>query len=454
VSRGKLLLALLFFGLIVSAPIWRTHVTKPAYAQDTTSSLPFPNVDLIVNANRMVLEGRRTFRFDTFGDQAFWGDVLRLHDAIQGTRFGGVGAGLSPQMALALGLKVDVEALPEAVRRQILADNVDLTDPAVTLLLLRLQAVVGVTGFFNANGSLRSVGIQCALCHSTVDNSLAPGIGRRLDGWANRDLNIGRIISLAPNLQAIADLLGVDVATVRRVLLAWGPGKFDAQLTLDGKGFRPDGQTAATLIPQAFGLAGVNLHTSTGAWGSVPYWNAFVAALEMHGRGRFYDPRLNNAARFPIAARNGFGDLPHIPPEEDLITAKLPALQVYQLTIPVPKPQAGRDYNAAAARRGDSIFTGRGKCNDCHVKPLFTEPGWNLHRPAEVCVDGFQAERAPNRRYRTAPLQALFTHQKGGFYHDGRFATLRDVVNHYNSCLGLSLSEAEKSDLVQFLLSL
>ena len=179
---------------------------------------------------------------------------------IQGVRFGGVGPGLNPQMALALGLKVDVEALPRAVRDQIAAGQVNLADPAVTLLLLRLQAVVGVTGFFNANGSLRSVGIQCAICHSAVDNSFAAGIGRRLDGWPNRDLDIGKIIDLAPNLQVIANVLGVDLATVHAVLRSWGPGKFDAELILDGKGFRPDGKPAATLIPPAFRLAGVNLH--------------------------------------------------------------------------------------------------------------------------------------------------------------------------------------------------
>ena len=405
------------------------------------------------NAEKMIAEGRQTFRFDTFGDESFWGDTLKLHEAIEGAKFGGVGPGLSPRSALALGLKVDSAALPKHVLDAIAAGQVNLDDPTVTIQLLKARAVVGLTGFFNYSGGLRSVGIQCALCHSTVDNSIAPGIGRRLDGWANRDLNVGAIVSLAPNLQPVADLLSVSVPTLQQVLRAWGPGKFDAEVFLDGKGFRPDGKTAAVLIPPAFGLAGVNLHTWTG-WGSVTHWNAFVANLEMHGKGRFFDPRLNNAEQFPIAAANGFGDLPHIDRNEDLITKKLPALHVYQLSLPAPKAQPGRDFDREAAARGDELFSGKAKCNNCHVEPLWTEPGWNLHTPDEVCLDSFQADRAPDHRYRTSPLGGLFTHQKGGFFHDARFATLHDVVNHYDSCFSLGLTEQEKRDLVQYLLSL
>jgi hypothetical protein len=245
----------------------------------------------------------------------------------------------------------------------------------------------------------------------------------------------------------------VDVAAVQKTLLAWGPGKFDAELILDGKGFRPDGKSAATLIPPAFGLAGINLHTWTG-WGSVPHWNAFVANLEMHGKGRFFDPRLNNPDQFPIAAANGFGDLPHIDPDDDLITKKLPALHFYQLSLSAPKPQAGKDFDPGAAKRGDELFSGKAKCNNCHVEPLWTEPGWNLHTPDDICIDSFQADRAPDHRYRTAPLAGLFTHQKGGFFHDGRFPTLNEVVNHYDSCFSLGLSDQEKHDLIQYLLSL
>lgn len=398
---------------------------------------------------RMFDQGRQVFRFATFDDQTFWGDTLKLHQAIEGTKFGGVGSGLSPNAALAAGLKVDVDALPEELIEQLQQGKVNLNDPAVTLALLKLNSVVGVTGFFNSDGSMRSVGIQCALCHSTVDNSLAPGIGHRRDGWANRDLNVGDIVALAPNLQPFADLLDVDQATVRKVLHSWGPGHFDAELILDGKAFRPDGKTSAVLIPPAFGLAGVNLHTWTG-WGSVTYWNAFVANLEMHGKGNFFDPRLDNAAQFPIAAKAGFGHVTNTP---DVITPQLASLHFYQLGISAPPPPKG-SFDEHAAARGKTVFNGAGKCSSCHVPPLYTEPGWNMHTPAEVCVDSFQADRAPDQRYRTSPLNGLWTHTQGGFYHDGRFGTLLDVVNHYDSCFSLGLSGQEKSDLVQFLKSL
>src|SRR5215203_3917481 len=205
-----------------------------------------------INAIQMVEQGRQIFRFDTFGDEAFWGDTLKLHLAIEGTKFGGVGPGVSPKTALGVGLKVDLDALPKPLQQQLKQGKVDLDDPATTLALLKLNSVVGVQGQFNPNGSLKSVGINCALCHSTVDEAFAPGIGHRLDGWANRDLNVGAIISLAPDLSAFTNLLGVDEATVKKVLASWGPGKFDAELVLDGKGFRPDGKTAAVLIPPAF----------------------------------------------------------------------------------------------------------------------------------------------------------------------------------------------------------
>jgi hypothetical protein len=248
-------------------------------------------------------------------------------------------------------------------------------------------------------------------------------------------------------------LLNVDRATVVKVLSAWGPGKFDAELILDGKGFRPDGGSAATLIPPAFGLAGVNLHTWTG-WGSIPHWNAFVANLEMHGKGRFWDSRLNDAEQFPIAAANGFGNLnPTLGPDDDRITPKLAGLHFYQLAIAAPTPPVG-SFDEAAAARGDVLFSGKAKCNTCHTEPLGTEPGWNLHTPDEIGIDDFQANRAPDRRYRTSPLAGLWTHTKGGFYHDGRFATLLDVVDHYDGVFDLGLTAREKSDLVEYLKSL
>src|SRR5580765_1702500 len=288
------------------------------------------------NAEQLVQQGKSIFRFDTFGDQDFWGGTLQLHKAIEGAQHGGVGPGVSPATALAVGLKVDQDALPPALVQQIKAGKVDLNDPAVTLALLKLNAVIGVTGFFNPDGTLKSMGIQCAFCHSTVDNAFAPGIGHRLDGWANGDLNVGAIVGLSPNLQPVADVLGVDVATVKTVLNSWGPGKFDAELFMDGKAFRLDGKTAATLIPSAFGLSGVNLHTFTG-WGSVTYWNAFVANLEMHGKGNFFDPRLDDAATFPVAARNHFGHIQR-DEDEDQITSKLTPLHYYQLSLAAPTP--------------------------------------------------------------------------------------------------------------------
>lgn len=394
-------------------------------------------------------EGKAIFRYDTFGSEEFWGQTLRLHEAIKGSQLGGVGPGLSPRTALTLGLKVDSEALPSSLVKQLKKGKVNLDDPATTVALLKNDAVVGVKGFFNSEGQLTSVGIQCALCHSTVDDSLAPGIGRRLDGWANRDLNVGAIIALAPNLQPFADLLQVDVETVREVLLAWGPGKFDALLVLDDKGFRPDGKTAAVLIPPAFGLTGVNLSTWTG-FGSMTYWNAFVANLEMHGKGRFLDVRLNDPEQFPVAARAG---LWNVKVEPDLISPKLPALHFYQLSLQAPKAPAG-SFDQRAAARGERIFNGKARCSNCHVPPMFTEPGFNMHKPEEIGIDSFQADRSPERMYRTAPLRGLWTHQKGGFYHDGRFATLLDVVNHYNKVFKLNLSEQEKKDLVEYLKSI
>jgi hypothetical protein len=411
--------------------------------------------------------------------------MLGLHKAIEGSALGGVGPGLSPTAALAAGLKVDEDALPSDLVERLMHGQVNLSDPATTLTLLKANAVVGVTGLFNSNGTLQSIGIQCAFCHSTVDNTVPlcpsglqpnPGtgcVGHRLDGWPNRDLNVGAIVALAPDLSPVVTLLnvvtpGITQTDVRNILNTWGPGKFDAELLLDGKAFNPTQATdkitsgahvsGATLIPPAFGLGGVNLHTWTG-WGSVLHWNAFVANLEMHGSGRFWDPRLNDAARFPIAAHFRFGDLPHISPDDDMITSKLAALQLYQLAIPAPNPPSG-SFDAAAAKRGDDLFSGKAQCNNCHVEPLWTDPGWNLHTPDEVCIDGFQANRAPDMRYRTSPIGDLFTHSKGDFYHDGRFggpnitAALGSVVDHYNTCKSLNLSSGEKSDLVQYLLSL
>ncbi len=401
---------------------------------------------------RLLKQGREVFRFETFGDEAWWTDTLQLHKAIAGDDHGGLGGGVSPATALSVGLKVDIDALPKTIQNAIARGAIDLNDPAVTLALLKLDAVVGIKGTVSADGNtLQSIGVTCALCHSTVDDSFATGIGHRLDGWANRDLNVGRIVSLAPNLQPIADLLQTDVPTVKTVLNSWGPGRYDAWLDKDGKAFRPDGGQAGTLIPPAFGLAGINLHTWTGS-GSVPYWNAYVAATQMHGTDvTFYDPRLSDPAQYPVAARSGSWNTRGV--DAASASAKLDALHFYQLSIPAPKPPTG-SFDTVAAARGNELFLGKARCATCHVPPLYTEPGYAIHAPEEIGIDSFQADRSPTFGYRTSPLAGLWTHQKGGFFHDGRFATLDDVVNHYDAFLGLSLTGAEKRDLVQFLLSI
>ena len=438
---------------MIRTAVWTLAVLflADANVQAQQSKKPLSDNDRAIGAHaqRMIDEGRRIFRFDTFGSEAFWGDALQLHKAIAGEKNGGVGGGVSPKTALSVGLQVDTEALPAPLVAQIKAGKVDLDDPATTLALLKLNAVVGVTGKFDKAGKIQSMGIQCAFCHSTVDDSFAPGIGKRRDGWANRDLNVGAIVSLAPNLKPFTDLLGVDEATVKKVLASWGPGRFDAELDKDGKALRPDGKQAGTLIPPAFGLAGVNLHTWTG-YGSVPYWNAYVAATEMHGSGTFFDQRFDDKSQFPVSAKSGSGNTRGKP---DLVTSKLAALHFYQLAIPAPKAPAG-SYDSAAAVRGKALFDNSARCSTCHVPPLFTEPGHNLHTPDEMGVDSFQADRSPTHMYRTAPLAGLWTHQKGGFYHDGRFATLKDVVEHYDGHFKLGLSDKAKNDLVEYLKSL
>ena len=426
-------------------------LTNRLHAERGDARPPRAPFDRVIgeHAEELFRNGATIFRYDTFGDEAFWGGTLKLHQAIAGARFGGVGPGVSPATALAVGLKVDVDNVPAAVLDGIRAGTVDLNDPANTIALLDAKAVVGVSLLRDAAGRVQSMGVQCSLCHSTVDDSFAPGIGHRLDGWANRDLNVGAIVGLSPDLSAVAALLQVDQATVRTVLNSWGPGRFDAALFLDGKAFRPDGKTAATLIPPAFGLAGMNQHTFTG-WGSVPYWNAFVANLEMHGSGTFFDPRLSDPVQFPVAARAGFGD---VRPADDRVTSKLAALQFYQLSIPSPAPPQG-SFDPAAAARGERLFNGAARCSTCHVPPLFSEPGWAMHTGAEIGIDDFQANRAPDRRYRTTPLKGAWSHQKGGFYHDGRFGTLADVVRHYDETFGLHLTPSHVSDLVEYLKSL
>jgi hypothetical protein len=395
----------------------------------------------------LVAEGKQIFRFDAFGDEDFWSGLLHIDKAIAGSANGGFGTGVSPKTALAVGLKVDAEALPKEVVAGIKAGKVNLDDPATTLALLKLNAVVGVKGNFDNGGKLKSIGITCASCHSTVDNSFAPGIGKRLDGWPNRDLNVGAIISLTDNAKPIADMLHVDEATLRAVLAGWGPGKYNAVLNMDGKALRPDGKIAANLIPAAFGLKGVNLTTYTG-WGDISYWNAYVGTLQMHGKGSFSDPRLNDPIKYPIAVENGFF---HVVNNPDLLTSKLPALKAYQHSIKAPKPPAGT-FDHAAAARGKALFLTKANCASCHALPLYADNV--LHTAAEIGIDDFEAKRSPTGKYRTTPLGGLFAKVKGGFYHDGRFPSLADVVNHYNNYLKLKLTTGEKKDLTEYLKSL
>jgi hypothetical protein len=400
------------------------------------------------SAKKLLERGRDVFRDETFGSEQFWGDKLRLHEVIAGEKHGGTGQGLTPRTALALGLRVDFGRVPSALGDVIKGGTLSFDDAENTNNLLKHNAVVGVKAFYEGDRMV-SVGITCALCHSTTDDNFGKGIGRRLDGWPNRDLDVGKIAALAPNLKPVADLLGVDVATVKKVLESWGPGKYDAELLIDGKAFRPDGKSAATLIPAAFGLAGVNLHTYTG-WGSVPYWNAYVANTQMHGVGTFFDPRLDDPKKFPVAARAKTG---HLRPRVDQVTEKLAALHFYQLAIPAPTPPAD-SYDKRLAAQGQALFNGKAACARCHVPPLFVEPGWSMHSAEEIGIDDFQARRSPDERYRTTPLRGLFVRAKGGFYHDGRFASLGDVIDHYNRHFKLQLTEDEKTALANYLRSL
>jgi hypothetical protein len=434
--------------------------------------------------NELFEQGKQVFRFDTFGDEDFWGGQLQLHKAIEGAALGGVGPGVSPTTALtAAGLKVDVDALPGKLVSELKQGKVDLDSPATTLALLKLNAVVGVKGFFDNGGSLSSIGITCALCHSTVDDSFAPGIGKRLDGWPNQDLNTGLIVSLAPNLAPMAQqVLGSsDQAAIdglKQALLSWGPGMYDAEVNIDAIPFKqdaegntligPDGkpESAATRIPAAYGHLGENFHTWTGYFGDVTYWNAYVANLQMHGNGNFNDSRFEfidpktGKPKYPAALRGSFNKLRHAPDE---VTSKLAPLHYYQLSLRAPTPPAG-SFDPAAATRGEQVFNGQGECSDCHMPPLDTDAGFNSHTPEEMClknskgeIDTFQADRGPRGlnpgMLVTPQLKGLWARSKRGFYHDGRYPTLLAVVDHYNSCFGLGLSPGQKNDLVEFLKS-
>lgn len=443
-----ILFSVLSFFCVLPSIILTQCSTKKALRAESDESGNSNAWDASINSNvnEMMDKGRAVFRFETFGDEVFWTDKLQLHTAIADKKAGGFGDGLSPKEALDAGLKVDLDILPKVLKMQVREGKL-LDDTDLTLTLLKLNAVVGVIGKFDG-GTLKSIGITCALCHSTVDDPT--GIGKRLDGWPNRDLNVGAIISMAPDLTAFTDALDIDVDSLKVILASWGPGKFDAELNYDGKAFRPDGKSGATLIPEAFGHAGHNNHTWTGGRGTVTYWNAYVANTQMMGQGTFYDPRLMDAKQYPVGKKLGLGNLR---PADDKVSDKLAALHFYQLGIPAPKAPKG-SFDEDAAERGKLVFTQKAKCSSCHVPPLFTEPGWNTHTADEIGIDDFQSSRSPENTYVTQGLKGLWAHAKGGFYHDGRFATLMDVVNHYDDFQNLDMSEDEKKDLVEYLKSI
>src|SRR6476661_1778462 len=355
-----------------------------------------------------VAQGKQTFRFDTFGDETFWTDTLRMHEVIQ--------AGVSPQTALAVGLKVDADALPPGT-----LESADLTAPATTVALLKLDAVVGLKGtvqHINGKDTLTAVGITCALCHSTVNNSVGHGIGSRLDGWPNLDLDPGAIIALSPSL----------TAEQKAVYQSWGPGKYDARYNFDGR-------NDPALIPPAYGLNGVHSVTYTGDGDRIAYWNRYVAVTQMHGHGSFTEPRLG------IDVSN--------PP--DMVESKLAALEAYQLALASPPPPAG-SFDAAAATRGQAVFEGAGQCAGCHVGSTLTDADTRLHQPSEIPTDPTHAERSATKMYRTTPLRALWQHAP--YFHDGSAATPSDVVDRYDSAKSLQLTPQQKTDLVEYLKSL
>jgi mono/diheme cytochrome c family protein len=368
----------------------------------------------------LVAQGKQIFRFDTFGDETKWTDTLRMHEVIA--------AAVDPTTALSVGLKVDAEALPAAVVQGIQDGSISLTSPATTIALLKLNAVVGLQGTVENIGgkdTLTHVGITCALCHSTVDNSFAAGIGKRLDGWANRDLNPGAIIALSPAL---------DAAT-KAVFNSWGKGKYDPRFNLDGK-------NGPQVIPPAYGLAGIHSITSTGDGADVAYWNRYVGVTQMGGHGSFSEPRTG------VNVTNG---------TDDQVSAKLPALQAYQLSLKAPAPPAG-SFDAAAAARGRLVFNGAGNCSSCHSGTEFTDANSRLHPASEVVSEPeaagvpSYASRSATGQYRTAPLAGLWQHAP--YFHNGSAATLDAVVQTYNTKKALGLSNADMADLVEYLKSL
>jgi len=376
-----------------------------------------PSEQAEARGNSLVAQGRHIFRFETFGDEAKWTDTLRMHEV--------VAAAVDPKTALAVGLKVDADALPQSIKDGIVAGTVDLDSPATTLVLLKLDAVVGLKGRVDTENGidrLKRVGVTCALCHSTVDNSFAKGIGKRLDGWPNRDLNVGAIIALSPVLsQAEKDVLN-----------GWGPGKYDPRHNVDGL-------SKPVVIPPAYGLAGIHKITFTGDGDDIAYWNRYVAVTQMGGLGTFSDSRL------PLTITNG---------TVDRVSSKLPALQAYQLSLAAP-PAPADSFDPLAAARGKLVFDGKARCASCHTGALFTDANERLHPPGDSVVEPESpsyASRSATKMYRTSPLKGVWQHAP--YFHDGSAATLEDVGTAYNTKRGLGLTPQEITDLAQYLKSL
>lgn len=357
-----------------------------------------------------IAAGKDVFRFNTFGDEKFWTDTLHMNTVIQ--------SAVDPTTALSVGLKVDADTLPPAVLQAIEAGQVDMHSPATTVTLLKLGAVVGVRATVDANNNITRLGVTCALCHSTVDDRIAAGIGSRLDGWPNRQLNPGAIIALSPAL----------TAAQKAVYNSWGPGKYDPRFNFDGK-------NDPTVIPPAYGLAGIHAETFTGDGPDLKYWNRYVAVTQMHGQGNFSEPRLGI-------------DIKQSP---DIVDPVLDRLQDYELSLQAPKPPAG-SFDAAAAARGDALFDGAGKCSTCHVGDLKTDANLRLHDPSQFFTDQTYALRSATKEWRTSPLAGGWQHPP--YFHDGSSPTFADVVERYNTAFHLGLTTQQKSDLVQYLLSL
>ena len=358
--------------------------------------------------------GQSIFRLGTYGDESFWTDTLRMHEVIR--------TKVSPATALSVGLKVDVDALPAEIKAGLQNKSIDLNDPKTTVALLKLGAVVGVVGHVDASNTLTRVGVSCALCHSTVDNSFAPNIGHRLDGWPNRDLNVGGVIALSPAV----------TPEQRTVYQSWGAGKYDPRFNLDKKNM-------PVVIPPAFGLRQVKREIYTGD-DTISYWNAYVAITQMHGHGHFADPRIG------VNVNN--------PPDQ--VSSKLAALRAYQFSLETPKARAGT-FDAAAASRGRAVFIGVAKCSSCHTGSALTDVNEGvLHTPAEVGQDAAYAQRSGTKKYRTTPLRGLSNppQLKGPYFHDGKAKTLDEVVDHYVKLKGLQLTARQKADLIEYLKSL